>query len=399
MKVWKIVEKKEIRIKIIQPLSMLELLFFAIIQRGIVTMQNSKVRFKLYKAKKNWISAGLVTTAVLAGLTLGSVKNNDVVAHADSNVQTAQTTAPKQQVTQGEYDAQKDKVDQANNDVQNQTTVVNNDKSALDQASGVNTAVNNVAKAKADYDAAAKNYQDAVNNVKNIKLGDLKKQVAQDKPYYDQWQKVDAAQYQKAQDNLESSTKDLNDAKAAQDTIKQQQETNKQNLVAAKKAVSDAETKHTTDLANHAPQTTIDDDEAALNDANETLHQVRQAIVASKDDMKKAQQKQFFAQLAINQDNETIKNLAGHKEAADRYAKNAAELAQRQAARKDAQKLADDYGQIANSKYDALKQAQLDNLLPDADQLADMQTKARAAQHDLKLINYREDEARSHPWS
>lgn len=132
---------------------MLELLFFAIIQGGIVTMQNSKVRFKLYKAKKNWVSAGLVTTAVLAGLTLGSVKNNDVVAHADSNVQTTQTTAQKQQVTQGEYDAQKAKVDQANNDVQNQTTVVNNDKSALDQASGVN----NVAKAKADYDAAAKN--------------------------------------------------------------------------------------------------------------------------------------------------------------------------------------------------------------------------------------------------
>ena len=329
-------------------------------------MQNSNVRFKLYKAKKNWISAGLVTTAVLAGLTLGSVKNNDVVAHADSNVQTAQTTAPKQQVTQGEYDAQKDKVDQANNDVQNQTTVVNNDKSALNQASGVNT---------------------AVNNVKNIKLGDLKKQVAQDKPYYDQWQKVDAAQYQKAQDNLESSTKDLNDAKAAQDTIKQQQETNKQNLVAAKKDVSDAQAQKTTDVANNAPQPKLDDDDAALNRANETLHQVRQAIVASNDDMKKAQQKQFFAQLAINQDNETIKNLAGHKEAADRYAKNAAELAQRQADRKNAQKLADDYGQIASDKYYALKQAQLDNLLPDADQLADMESKAQAAQDDLKRIN------------
>lgn len=103
--------------------------------------------------------------------------------------------------------------------------------------------------------------------------------------------------------------------------------------------------------------------------------------------MKKAQQKQFFAQLAINQDNETIKNLAGHKEAADRYAKNAAELAQRQADRKNAQKLADDYGQIASDKYYALKQAQLDNLLPDADQLADMESKAQAAQDDLKRIN------------
>lgn len=79
--------------------------------------------------------------------------------------------------------------------------------------------------------------------------------------------------------------------------------------------------------------------------------------------------------------------MAGHKEAADRYAKNATELAKRQAARKDAQKLADDYGQIANSKYDALKKAQMDNLLPDADQLADMESKAQAAQDDLKRIN------------
>lgn len=55
-------------------------------------MQNNKLHFKMYKSGKNWMVAGLMTTAVLAGLTLSNT-NNDVVAHADTTPVAAQTTS------------------------------------------------------------------------------------------------------------------------------------------------------------------------------------------------------------------------------------------------------------------------------------------------------------------
>ncbi len=45
------------------------------------------MHFKMYKSGKNWMVAGLMTTAVLAGLTLGNV--NATEAHADVNTPVA----------------------------------------------------------------------------------------------------------------------------------------------------------------------------------------------------------------------------------------------------------------------------------------------------------------------
>ena len=56
---------------------------------GGLIMQNNKLRFKMYKSGKNWMVAGLMTTAVLAGLTLS---NGDVVAHADTAAAATTTT-------------------------------------------------------------------------------------------------------------------------------------------------------------------------------------------------------------------------------------------------------------------------------------------------------------------
>ena len=44
-------------------------------------MKNNQVHYKMYKAKKNIVYAGLMTTATLAGLTLANVNNTEV--HAD----------------------------------------------------------------------------------------------------------------------------------------------------------------------------------------------------------------------------------------------------------------------------------------------------------------------------
>ena len=56
-------------------------------------MQNNKIHFKMYKSGKNWMTAGLVSTAVLAGLAMGNI-NNNVTAHADAQQPvTAQTNS------------------------------------------------------------------------------------------------------------------------------------------------------------------------------------------------------------------------------------------------------------------------------------------------------------------
>lgn len=46
--------------------------------------RNNYVHYKMYKAKKNFVFAGLATTAVLAGLTLSNV-NNTVSADTTSS--------------------------------------------------------------------------------------------------------------------------------------------------------------------------------------------------------------------------------------------------------------------------------------------------------------------------
>ena len=67
-------------------------LFFSLLFWRVFIMQNNKLHFKMYKSGKNWMTAGVVSTAVLAGLTLGSV-NNNVTAHADAQQPVAQTKA------------------------------------------------------------------------------------------------------------------------------------------------------------------------------------------------------------------------------------------------------------------------------------------------------------------
>ena len=56
---------------------------------GGLFMKNNQVHYKMYKAKKNIVYAGLMTTATLAGLTLANVNNTEV--HADVANQPAVT--------------------------------------------------------------------------------------------------------------------------------------------------------------------------------------------------------------------------------------------------------------------------------------------------------------------
>jgi TolA-binding protein len=124
-------------------------------------MPSSKVHFKLYKAKKNWVSAGLVTTAVLAGLTLGTAKSNDVVAHADATpvaTQTVnqQTTTPASQTTE------------TNSAVDKTSDQISQVKDELNKVQQANDANKNVQKTN-DANKAADQDQQIVNNHKAAK--------------------------------------------------------------------------------------------------------------------------------------------------------------------------------------------------------------------------------------
>ena len=134
--------------------------FFVIIYGGFFIMQNNKMHFKMYKSGKNWMVAGLMTTAVLAGLTLSNT-NNDVVAHAADN---ALVAANKDAATT--TDAQQTPADKAYNDAINDQNVkyIDAKNAAKADQDAANQAANKAAtsaQAAADLKTAA---QTAVND-------------------------------------------------------------------------------------------------------------------------------------------------------------------------------------------------------------------------------------------
>lgn len=84
------------------------------------TLENSTLHFKMYKAGKSWMVAGLMTTAVLAGLTLGNVNTTEAhaavaspavaqqssAAKTDSSAAASAAVTPLQSATKAQSDAQ-----------------------------------------------------------------------------------------------------------------------------------------------------------------------------------------------------------------------------------------------------------------------------------------------------
>ncbi len=115
------------------------------------------MHFKMYKSGKNWMVAGLMTTAVLAGLTLGNV--NATEAHADVNTPVATSTAAQpQKVSQAEYNAQSQKVAEDAAAVANQQKNVNAAQNALDTAMGNTSAAKAVNSASTAFSNAHSDY-------------------------------------------------------------------------------------------------------------------------------------------------------------------------------------------------------------------------------------------------
>ncbi|WP_202813210.1 KxYKxGKxW signal peptide domain-containing protein, partial [Limosilactobacillus secaliphilus] len=115
----------------------------------------------MYKSGKKWMVAGLMTTAVLAGLTLSST-NNEVVAHADSVNATSTCPAPSA------VSAASDAVVNAQSAVNSQAKVVNAAKDAVNSASVANEGVNKLNDAinqRSAAQAAQKSAADQYNNI------------------------------------------------------------------------------------------------------------------------------------------------------------------------------------------------------------------------------------------
>ncbi|WP_162257107.1 KxYKxGKxW signal peptide domain-containing protein [Limosilactobacillus secaliphilus] len=122
------------------------------------SLENSTLHFKMYKSGKNWMVAGLMTTAVLAGLTLGNV--NTTEAHAAVN-NTPVAAAQKTSATSAEVQSQQTVVNSAATAVNSQTAVVASASSALASAQNLNSASAAVSGAEAQWSAAEKNAESA----------------------------------------------------------------------------------------------------------------------------------------------------------------------------------------------------------------------------------------------
>ncbi|WP_295746956.1 KxYKxGKxW signal peptide domain-containing protein [uncultured Limosilactobacillus sp.] len=256
-------------------------------------MQSSKVRFKLYKAKKNWVSAGLVTTAVLAGLTLGSVKNNDVVAHADATpvaTQTADQKVDTPKATETKSDVQKttdqinkvkdevanvQKANEANKDVQPTTDadkaasqdkqIVNNHKAAKDALKD----------AQATQTQAGKDVDNATTKANNAKAAVKEAGQNLDKASYNQ---KDAKAAQESYDDNQNA---ITDADKDMDTnirpAKEKADKAYNDQLAYQKQLEDGLSRFGQDLKNKqdaekAAQKKVDDTNNAITDADNDLH-------------------------------------------------------------------------------------------------------------------------------
>ncbi len=351
-------------------------------------MQNNKLRFKMYKSGKNWMVAGLMTTAVLAGLTLS---NGNVVAHADTATAatTTQVANKKQEVSQDQYDAQKAKVATDQTNVNNAQKAVDNAKNANENAAKVNDAKTAWKNAESDYNKANSDYNNA-----HKATGVAKAAADEANAYKNNWDKNEADLYNKLQNQISDATA----TKTAQTKVA--------NDEAAKAKKDDAAYDATAKLQAEA-QANLDKvnaDKKATEDQKQDAADYNQSLLDQMNALYQDSQKHKAARDAANAKvaavDKTIRNankilapksdknpagrdLLGHKSAADSAAAKQAAYETALQHEKDLKAIRDAARWTANQKKDAYTQARADYNLPNDAEYAEMQKKATGARQKI----------------
>ena len=342
----------------------------------------------MYKSGKNWMVAGLMTTAVLAGLTLS---NGNVVAHADTATAatTTQVANKKQEVSQDQYDAQKAKVATDQTNVNNAQKAVDNAKNANENAAKVNDAKTAWKNAESDYNKANSDYNNA-----HKATGVAKAAADEANAYKNNWDKDEADLYNKLQNQISDATA----TKTAQTKVA--------NDEAAKAKKDDAAYDATAKLQAEA-QANLDKvnaDKKATEDQKQDAADYNQSLLDQMNALYQDSQKHKAARDAANAKvaavDKTIRNankilapksdknpagrdLLGHKSAADSAAAKQAAYETALQHEKDLKAIRDAARWTANQKKDAYTQARADYNLPNDAEYAEMQKKATGARQKI----------------
>lgn len=355
---------------------------------GGLIMQNNKLRFKMYKSGKNWMVAGLMTTAVLAGLTLS---NGDVVAHADTAAAATTTTQVangKKEVSQEEYKAQQDKVATDQTNVNNAQKAVDDAQKAVDNAKNANENAAKVNDAKTAWKNAENDYNKANSEYMNAHkaTNDAKKAADEANGYKNNWDKNEAADYNKLQGMISDATatktaqtKVANDeaAKAKKDDAAYEAINKSQTEAQAKLDKVNADKKATEDQKQEA----ADYNQSLLDQLN-SLFQDSQKHKAARD---AANAKVAAADKTIRNANKILagRDYLGHKAAADSAAAKQAAYETALQHEKDLKAVRDAARLTADQKKAAYTQARADYNLPNDAEYAEMQKKATGARQKI----------------
>lgn len=222
-----------------------------------------------------------MTTAVLAGLTLGNVNATEAHAATVSDAPVTSVAAQKQTVSQSTYNSQSNVVAKDAQDVADQQIRYNNASDALASAQNASAGAKAVASASDAYTSAAnrrneasaaaeKAYGEWVSASDAVEHADTTNVEGQTKTlkwFHDQWVKSGSAQYAKDQQKLADLQ---NDVPAASDAVKQASDA----LKASMKAGSDANVKsenaqRALTAAKNMPQSTQAESEARQDAMNQ----------------------------------------------------------------------------------------------------------------------------------
>lgn len=362
---------------------------------GGLIMQNNKLRFKMYKSGKNWMVAGLMTTAVLAGLTLS---NGNVVAHADTAAATTTTQVAnkKQEVSQDQYDAQKAKVATDQTNVNNAQKAVDDAQKAVDNAKNANENAAKVNDAKTAWKNAESDYNKANTDYNNAHKATNTAKAAADEAnaYKNNWDKNEADLYNKLQNQISDATA----TKTAQTKVANDEAAKAKKDDAAYDATAklQAEAQANLDKVNADKKATEDQKQDAadynqsLLDQMNALYQDSQKHKAARD---AANAKVAAADKTIRNANKILapksdknpagRDLLGHKSAADSAAAKQAAYETALQHEKDLKAIRDAARLTANQKKDAYTQARADYNLPNDAEYAEMQKKATGARQKI----------------
>ena len=362
---------------------------------GGLIMQNNKLRFKMYKSGKNWMVAGLMTTAVLAGLTLS---NGDVVAHADNTnaPTTTQVANGKQEVTQDQYNDQKAKVATDQTNVNNAQKAVDDAQKAVDNAKNANENAAKVNDAKAAWKNAESEYNKANSDYMNAQkaTNDAKKAADEANGYKNNWDKNEVDLY----NNLQNQISDATATKTAQTKVANDEDAKAKKDDAAYEATNklQAEAKANLDKVNADKKATEDQKQDAA-DYNQSLLDQLNALWQDSQKHKTARDaanaKVAAADKTIRNANKILapksdknpagRDLLGHKSAADSAADKQAAYETALQHEKDLKAVRDAARLTANQKKAAYTQARADYNLPNDAEYAEMQKKATGARQKI----------------